>query len=130
MPGLHASLMRMARPTLGVEIDQEASEEALRSLGASQGAGLLIVKIHDHSRAQDAGMQAGDVILEAMGVPIATLDALRKVLRAQGDRVMPVKVLRDRRGLVLSIQPIPEPPPPPEAPAPPAHHRKRGSVPK
>ena len=129
MPRLHASLMRMLRPTLGVEIDQAAGEDALRSLGSAQGAGLLILKVHDRSRAQEAGMQAGDLIVEAMGLPISTLESLREALHVQGDHVMPVKVLRQRRELILSVQPVPEPPPPPEAPDPPLHHRKSGSAP-
>lgn len=124
---MNESLQRMARPTLGVEIDQDADEETLRSLGAPGGAGLLVVKVHEHSRAGEAGMQPGDLIVEAMGRPITTLESLRQALWAQGDAVMPVKVVRKGRELVLSIGPLPEPPPPPEAPPPRPPRPKRGS---
>ena len=103
----------------------------LLSLGAPDGAGLLVIKVYDRSRAQEAGMQSGDVIVEAMGLPITTLESLRQVLRAQGDRVMPVKVVRERHPLLLSVEPIPEPPPlPPPAGGTAPRYRKRSPVPR
>jgi serine protease Do len=106
----------MRRPVLGIEVDQDLDDEVRRRLGAPAGIGLLVVRVQGESRAEEAGMKEGDLIVEALGSPLRTLIDLRHALREQGGREMIVKVIRDRREMTLEVPPAPPAPPAPQAP--------------
>jgi S1-C subfamily serine protease len=110
----------MRRPILGIDVDQEVDDEARERLGAPPGIGLLVLKVHDESRAEASGMQEGDLLVEALGFPLRTLADLRRALREQGGDEMTVTVIRDRRKVKLEVPPaIAVAPTPQPAPAPP-----------
>jgi len=113
----------MRPAVLGVDVDVDTDDETRARLGAPEGVGLLIQKVYDNTRAQQAGLQVGDVLVEAMGMPIGDLDDLRRALRRQGPREMEIKIVRKEKPMTLRVAPGVEtpapsaPPPPPPAPA-------------
>ncbi|HZI94506.1 MAG TPA: PDZ domain-containing protein, partial [Patescibacteria group bacterium] len=109
---------RMRSPVLGVEVDTDTDDEVRQRLGAPEGVGLLVQTVHDDSRAGQAGLQPGDLLVEALGEPIRELEDLRRVLRRQGGREMQVTVFRKGKELVLHVAPAIPPVPPTPAPAP------------
>jgi serine protease Do len=108
------------RPVLGVRVEQPDHEE-LGRLGAPDGAGMLIAEVHDQSRADQAGLLEGDVIIRALGIPVRSLADLRRALRDQpAGKHMEMVVVRDGHEVNLMVPPPPPPPPAPPAPAPPS----------
>jgi putative serine protease PepD len=62
---------------------------------ASGGAGVLLGQVKPGSPADDAGLQAGDVILEFGGVPVNSADELLKAVRTQRpEEPIPVTYIR------------------------------------
>jgi len=80
----------MARARFGVDFD---------------GSGVLVDRIPDDQPAQQAGMKAGDVIVEVDGVPTPTGDVLRSIvsIRHPG-QVVPVTIWRDGEYKTLDVQ--------------------------
>ena len=109
----------MRRPApLGVRI-QEAEEPEIEKLpGVVAGAGLVILEVDESSRASQAGLSQGDILVEAMGMPLRTVGDLRTALSAQALFPMEVKLVRDGSIVLVTIPPPPAPPTPPIPPAP------------
>lgn len=108
---------------LGVRI-QEAEEGEIEKIpGVIPGAGLVILEVDDSSRASQAGLFQGDILVEAMGMPLRTVSDLRSALSMQALFPMSVKLVREGSIIVVTIPPPPPPPEPapaaPRAPRPP-----------
>ena len=73
----------VSRPFLGVSTS-EVDETIAQSAGLSVDHGLLIQEVTSGSAAEVAGLQPGDVILEAGGEATDSGDALGEVIRATG----------------------------------------------
>jgi S1-C subfamily serine protease len=68
--------------------------------------GLLVVSIEPGSPAERAGLQVGDVIAEFDGQPIASIDALHKLLTdARIGKSAPMTVIRHTERLLMEIAP-------------------------
>jgi S1-C subfamily serine protease len=71
--------------------------------------GVLVSEVQSGSPAAAAGLRPGDVIIDVAGTPVASVDALHRLLT--GDRIdmaMPVRVLRHgvpRRLIVIPAEP-------------------------
>ena len=84
----------IGRPTLGVLIT-DLSEE---------GTGVLVNEVFEDSAAEDAGMEAGDIITDFDGVPVASVQDLMDELdnHLPGERVT-VTILRGEDSLDLRL---------------------------
>jgi serine protease Do len=68
-----------------------------------------VVGVLPKSRAEAAGMQVGDILVEIDGKPVPTLDAAREALLGLGERrPLPLVVRRDRERLSLLLQTPPD----------------------
>jgi serine protease Do len=75
-----------------------------RSLNVPDARGVLVERVEDGSRAQAAGLTAGDVIVEVNRAPVATVDALQAALAKQpADKPVLMLVRREGQSLYLTV---------------------------
>jgi serine protease Do len=93
---------------LGMELRSLSQQEA-QALGMEQAQGLLVAGVMNGSPAEQNGINPGDVILEANGRAVNTLDAFRAVLQddARKKGVVMLLVLRGGQNVFRTI-PIPK----------------------
>jgi hypothetical protein len=118
-------------PRLGVELVRTTPE--LRThLGGTEEAGVLVGKVSENSAAEEAGVEVGDLIVAAGGIPITSTTDLLKVIHKSSGEDLEIEVIRDGRSVYLtaaieesdrafgdrsSIAPMPPMPPMPTMPA-------------
>ena len=73
--------------------------------GAGAGRGLLVSSVKPDSPAALAGMHAGDVVLRANGITVATTSDWTKAVKSRKGRPLTVVVLRDKREQTLTLSP-------------------------
>jgi serine protease Do len=71
--------------------------------GVRAGNGLLVRSVEDKSPAANAGLDAGDIIVTANGMPLETPADWLQTLRANAGRPVALTVLRNRKVLSLAI---------------------------
>jgi len=82
------------------------TDQAALGIGVERAKnGLVITQVNPDSRAADAGLQEGDVIVEVNRQPVASVDALRSAVRATTDRPVLLLVERDGRNLFVTVRP-------------------------
>jgi serine protease Do len=93
---------RVARGWLGISM-QPVDEDLALALGIGEPTGALVAMVHDGTPADEAGLKAGDLILELAGAPIADSNALLHAVgdHRPGDRVA-LEVMR--KGKTRSVQ--------------------------
>lgn len=90
------------RGWLGVRI-QEVTEEIAEGLGLEEAEGALVAGVTESSPAEDAGIEAGDVILEFDGRPVPTMRELpRMVANSPIGEAVDVEVFR--KGEIVDLQ--------------------------
>jgi Do/DeqQ family serine protease len=92
------------RTALGVAVAPLTPELAARSGLPAGVRGLLVQNVTPDSRAADAGIQPGDVIVEANRKPVRTVDELRSAVRSTPNRPVLLLVHRDGREIFLTIR--------------------------
>jgi membrane-associated protease RseP (regulator of RpoE activity) len=86
------------------DVDEAARERA--NLG--EGKGIQIESVVDGSPAEKAGLRQGDILVEAGGRPVKSVEDLRAALRQNGPgRAMKLSVIRDGKARDIEAVPIP-----------------------
>ena len=90
---------------LGVAVAPLTPEAAARAGIRGNVKGLLVQSVEPDSRAADAGIQPGDVIVEANRKSVASVDELRAAVRSTADRPLLLLVNREGHDLFLTVRP-------------------------
>ena len=90
---------------LGVAVAPLTPEAAARAGIRGNVKGLLVQNVEPDSRAADAGIQPGDVIVEANRKSVASVDELRAAVRNTADRPLLLLVNREGHDLFLTVRP-------------------------
>lgn len=107
---------KVTRGFLGV-VPIDLTAEARKTLGVD-AQGVLVSDLGDNSPATKAGINQGDVITEFDGKPVSDEISLRDAIgTTPPGKSVPVKLLRDKKPVTLSVT-LSEAPPPTEAPRP------------
>jgi C-terminal processing protease CtpA/Prc len=102
----------MGPPRLGVQV-QSMTPELRKYFQAPEGVGVLVAKVEPGSPAAEAGIQAGDVIVEAGGDPVETpRDLIWQALRAPEGEKLKIALLRKGERKELEVVPRGQPQPP------------------
>jgi S1-C subfamily serine protease len=87
---------------VGAEVEPLTPQLA-KFFGVRAGNGLLVRSVEDKSPAGNAGLDAGDVIVTANGMPLETAGDWLQTLRANAGHPVVILVLRNRKVLTLAI---------------------------
>lgn len=89
---------------IGVKV-QDLSEQLGEYFGVKDGEGALITEALEDGPAYEAGLRAGDVIVEVDGDEIDDVEELRDEIsdKEEGDRVK-IKVIRDRQPKEFTVE--------------------------
>ncbi len=82
---------------------QDVPPDMARELGIKGGA--LVAEVRPGSRAAEAGLQPGDVIVEADRKPVASGKALADIAKKVGDKPLLLRVMRDGGAAFLVVPP-------------------------
>ena len=90
-----------ARPFLGMEV-QEITPEMAKNYNLSQTSGVIIVQVESGSPAEDAGLTAGDIIVEIDKKPVKDVKTLNSLLAGvkEGQTIL---FLIDRGGTTIFV---------------------------
>jgi serine protease Do len=95
---------RTRRGWLGIRI-QQVTDEIADSLGLDRTYGALVASVTDDGPAQQAGIQAGDIVLSFNETEIDDMrDLPRTVADTEIDSSVPVIVWRDGKKVILSAE--------------------------
>jgi serine protease Do len=90
---------------LGVAVAPLTPEAAARAGIRGNIKGLLVQNVEPDSRAADAGIRPGDVIVEANRKSVTSVDELRAAVRGTPDRPLLLLVNREGHDLFLTVRP-------------------------
>ena len=94
---------RVVRGWLGIGI-QDLSPELAAGFGVKADAGVLVADVMKDGPAAVAGLKAGDVIVEFGGSAVKDVPDLQKrVAAVEPGRAAPVKVMREKKAVNLSV---------------------------
>jgi Do/DeqQ family serine protease len=94
---------RVVRGWLGIGI-QDLSPELAAGFGVKEDAGVLVADVMKDGPAAVAGLKAGDVIVEFGGSAVKDVPDLQKrVAAVEPGRAAPVKVMREKKAVNLSV---------------------------
>jgi len=90
-----------ARPYLGMEV-QEITPEMAKNYNLSRTSGLIIVQVESGSPAEDAGLTAGDIIVEIDKKPVKDVNTMNNLLAGvkEGQTIL---FLIDRGGTTIFV---------------------------
>jgi serine protease Do len=95
---------KVTRGKIGVSVDRNFTRQSAQALGVKDGIGALISDVAPGQAAAKAGLQAGDVIVEYNGRPVADNEALvSMVVATKPGTTVPVTVIRNRDRRTLNI---------------------------
>jgi serine protease Do len=96
-----APVVTEAKPRLGMTVE-DLTPELAKNFGLSDAKGVVVVQVEDGSSAADAGLRAGDVILEVDQSPVKDVKDFGRKIEAYktGDTVL---ILAKRRGATVFL---------------------------
>jgi serine protease Do len=96
-----AQAVRKAEPDLGMTVE-EITPELARNFGISETEGLVVAQVEENTPAAEAGIKAGDVILEVDQVPVKNLEQFKQKIKEYktGDTIL---FLIKRQGTTLYL---------------------------
>ncbi len=103
----------IARAWLGID-GQPVTQEIAESLGLELPKGVILSRLHPRSSLREAGLRAGDVVLDVEGLPVTDLASLDYRLgTGKLGASLPVGYLRGgvRREVAVRLMTAPETPP-------------------
>ncbi len=89
-------------PGLGLHV-QPLTDRLAEQFGAAGRAGMLVSGVEAGSKAERAGIRAGDIILRFNGRPLPDVETLER-LAAEADYPVPIVVLRDGEELERTVR--------------------------
>ncbi|KYO66152.1 S1C family serine protease [Thermovenabulum gondwanense] len=94
---------RFEKPYIGIEgIDREMAR--LFNIEVPVDGGIFVIKVHENSPAQEAGIRPGDIVLSINGEKLTKVSHLRKMLYALGPgQTAEVELLRGKQKMSVSI---------------------------
>ncbi len=99
------------RGRIGVQV-QSMTPELREYFGAPRDRGVLVVHVADRRPAARAGVEVGDVIVEAAATPIRrTWDLMRLVGRAEAGEALELRIVRVGAARKVTVEPECEPMP-------------------
>jgi bifunctional DNase/RNase len=106
-------LVDLRSPTAGMSVErlygfviQELSPEVARYFGFGQERGVIVTEVTPRSRAEEAGLQKGDILVRLDRKAIAGREDVQRALGEQ-ERSSPVHVDVYRNGEILSLKMTP-----------------------
>ena len=88
------------------DAEPAAADKAALGIGVERGQkGLVITQVNPDSRAADAGLREGDVILEVNRQAVQSVDELRAAVRKTTDRPALLLIEREGRSLFVTVKP-------------------------
>lgn len=96
-----APVVAEAKPKLGMTVE-DLTPELAKNFGLSDAKGVVVVQVEDGSSAAEAGLKAGDVILEIDQAPVKDVKDFNRKIEAYkaGDTIL---VLAKRRGATVFL---------------------------
>ncbi len=91
-----------AQAYVGAQVEPLTPQLA-KYFGVRAGNGLLVRSVEDKSPAASAGLDAGDIIVTANGMPLETTADWLQTLRTNAGHPVAILVLRNRKVLTLAI---------------------------
>ena len=93
-------------PRLGVAVAPgHVARRMRRAVGLPEQDGLLVRGVEEGSPAAAAGLQEGDLIVEAAGRPVKDVDDLQEALAGAGGAEIEIRVVRGADERRVSVQP-------------------------
>jgi serine protease Do len=88
-------------PHLGIEV-QDITPEMAKNYDLSRTSGVIVVRVENGSPAEEAGLAAGDIIVEMDKKPVGDIEALNNLLAGvkEGDTIL---FLIDRAGTTIFV---------------------------
>ena len=94
-----------------IGIDGTPVDDALRSqLEIPQGQGLLINQVVDDSPAAKAGLKQHDILISCHDASIAQIGDLAKILDEKKETLLPLKLVRAGKRIIIEVTPERRPP--------------------
>lgn len=83
---------------------QELTPEMAKYLSFGSQRGVMVADLRKESRAQKDGLEAGDIIVEIAGQPVASVASLKDVL-AKSNTPVEARIFRNKRFLTITLHP-------------------------
>lgn len=92
------------KTALGVAVAPLTPDLAARAGLPKDARGVLVQQVNPDGRAADAGIQAGDVIVEVNRQPVQTVDELRSAMKKAPDKPALLLVTREGQDLFVTVR--------------------------
>jgi len=92
------------KAALGISVAPLTPEDAAQAKLPRNTRGVVVQDVNPDGRAADAGIQAGDIILEVNRQPVQSVDELRAAVRKSSDRPTLLLVNREGHDIFVTVR--------------------------
>jgi len=92
------------KTALGISVAPLTPEMAAEAKLPRNTRGVVVQDVDPDGRAADAGIQAGDIVLEVNRTPVQSVDELRAAVRKSSDRPTLLLVNREGRSIYVTVR--------------------------